>query len=92
MDTSKNDMAINFVAAEIAKLPADYPMDHGTLGHSQGLTQRQGRAKGMAIQIVETIRRAAFPAALPENWTAEEQADYANVQIIADGAVAKTGK
>lgn len=92
MDTSKNQMAINFVAAEIAKLPANSPMEHGTIGAGDGLTQRQGRAKGMAIQIVETIRRQPFPAALYEDWTAAERADYENVQIIADAAVAQIGK
>jgi hypothetical protein len=91
MDTSKNQQAIEIIVAQIANLPANTPMDHGTLGHFQGLTQREGQANDMAKTFVMMLTGINFNG-LPETWTAEQNEAYAAVKEIAAAAVAKAGR
>jgi hypothetical protein len=91
MDTNKINQATEIIATQIAKLPANRPMDHGTLGNFNGLTQREGQAKDMAKTFVTMLTGIDF-GGLPETWTAEQSAAWTTVKEIAAAAVAKSGK
>jgi hypothetical protein len=91
MDTIKTQKAIEIIAAEIAKLPANTIMDHGTLGNGRGLTKREGVAHDMAKTFVTMLTKIDF-GGLPQNWSPDQDAAYESVKDIAAAAVANVGK
>jgi hypothetical protein len=91
MDTNTKSQASKIVAAEIAKLPANTPMDHGTLGASQKLTKREGQAKSMALYFVKRMTgMTTFGDS--DRRTPEQAAALADVDEIAAAAVEIAGK
>ena len=92
MDTSKAALAITTIAAELAKQPANTPMDHGTAGHFDSKTKREGAAYAMALYIGKVIRGRDWPEALYEDWSPVDQADAEIIKLWAASAVAQVGK
>ena len=85
----KKQQAIEIIATEIAKLPANYPMDHGTLGRFRNLTQREGQAHDMAKCFVR-MAYGLTPKADPDD--PDNAKLVALIDEIAGAAIAKTGK
>jgi len=89
IDPTKNAQAIEIIAAQIVKIPANTPMDYGTLGSIQGLTKRQGEARSMAQYFVGKLYGW-------KDMTPETTFDYAEktavLNDIINQAVAKVGK
>ena len=84
IDTQKNQQAVQIIAAEIAKIPANTMMDYGTLGREvYNSTKRQGEAKSMALYFVDRLYGKA-------NFDSTD--DFVNlVDQIAKSAVEITG-
>ena len=85
----QRQQAINIIATEISKLPASRPMDHGTLGHFRGLTQREGQAHDMAKCFIE-MAYGLTPKADPDD--PDNAKLVALIDKIAGAAITKTGK
>ena len=92
MNEQKNQQATEIIAKEISKLPANTPMDHGTLGAYNKLTKREGQAESMALYFVTRMYKIEFPAKCIDEWTAEEKQWYEVVKQMAAAAIAITGK
>lgn len=91
IDQTKNEQATNLIVAEIAKLPANKPMESNTIGALLGHTQREGKAHSLATYFVERMYQVDF-GPLPQNWDAEtkEMSNLANT--IAVNAINQVGK
>jgi translation initiation factor IF-3 len=83
---AKQEKAIEIIASQISKIPANTIMDYGTLGHTQGKTKREGAASEMAAQFAKMM--GFTPAANRE----DDQARIDLINTIVTAAVAKTGK
>jgi hypothetical protein len=91
-DTQKNQQAAKLIAAQIEKIPANTPMDHGTAGSLRGMTKREGEAENMARYFVTRMYKVQFTGDLYENWTADQRQANEVVKEIAAAAIAVTGK
>lgn len=92
---TNNDMnkkAAEIIANEITKLPANTPMDYGTLGAQLGNTKRESEAHNMALAFVQQFYKIQFTGALRETWTVEQKEAYKVVTEITEKAIASTGK
>lgn len=85
---TKNAQAAEIIASQIAKLPANTPMEHGTLGAYNGMTKREGEAYNMTLYFVGRLY----------GWTdinaddPEFDEKITVVKSIAAQAVEKSGK
>ena len=91
MDTSMNQQAVEIISQQIASIPANTPMDHGTVGALKGQTKREGEAYGMALYFVKQMTGLSF-GELPEDYTDEQKDAAQNAKEIAAAAIAKVGK
>lgn len=83
-----NSKAAATIAAEIAKITANYPADCGTVGSTLGMTKREAQAQSIALYFVTNVYRIA-----PADDGSEGEAERAAlVKTIADAAIAITGK
>ena len=95
-DSAKHEQAIEIISKEIAKLPANELMEHGTHGGNQGYTKREGEARSMARWFIETVDKVkvdfgkAITPGTPENELLAEV--NAEVARMATAATDKVGK
>jgi len=90
----KISKAIEIISNEISKLPANTIMDHGTLGHSQGKTKREGQAQQMAVTFVKMLNGIRpTDNHYPETGDAERDAEMAEqIKNITNAAIEKVGR
>lgn len=91
-DQSKNSQAVKIISAEIAKIPANSPMEAGTVGGQLGWTEREGKAYNMALWIVSKLYGVTFTGHLYESMTEEEKSWLAVVKQISSESVEISGK
>lgn len=92
MDAAKKTQVINVIATEVSKLPANTPMDHGTVGSLTGQTKRESSAEDTARFVVSKIEKVTFSGSLYETWTDAEKAANDLVKEIAHAVIEITGK
>ena len=74
MDNNKIKQAIEIIAREVSKLPANTLMDHGTFGSTIGSTKREGEANKMAKYFLSQMGRQLPEPRLGVKFTTEERA------------------
>src|SRR3990167_11232337 len=95
-DQTKHAQMIEIIAKEIAKLPANELMEHGTHGGNQGYTRREGEARSMARWVIENVDKIkidfgkAITLGMVENTELGEV--NAEVKRMAAAAIEKIGK
>jgi hypothetical protein len=75
MDEIKKNQAIEIIANQLTKLPAEI---------------REKEAHNMSLYVVKTACKANF-GSLPENWSDETKKLYELVKEISSKAIAKIG-
>jgi len=84
IDESKNKQASEIIAKQISSINENEIMDFGTLGHTNGLTKRQGEAMSMAKYFVKNIYRSEY---------SDDSYEFALIiKDIADAAIEICGK
>jgi hypothetical protein len=88
-NTEKETKAVQIIAAEIAKSPANTPAEHGTLHRSLGYTMRESVARQMVGQFVKMYYKLEM--ADDENDPTEIER-ISIIKSIVAAAVETTGK
>jgi hypothetical protein len=92
INPTKNAQAVEIITANISKLPANTPMDYGTVGALRGATKRESEAHSMALYFVQKLYGVKFTGNLPEDWTQAEKDAIEIVDTLTAQAIAKAGK
>lgn len=95
-DQAKHEQAIGIIAKEIAKLPANELMEHGTHRGKQGYTKREGEARSMARWFIEHVDKITVDFGKAITPETKENAIlgeiHAEVARMANAAIAVAGK
>lgn len=92
MDTNKKQQATQIIASKINEIPANTPMDYGTLGALNGMTKREGEATNMARYFVSKMENIKWSGHLYENMSEAERNACEIVKEIAAAAIVISGK
>ena len=88
IDETKKQKAIEIIANEITKIPANTPMDYGTLGRSRGHTKRESEARSMAAYYL----KVAYHMEIGDPEGPEEDKRCELIEEFAVAAIEKSGK